>query len=128
MHDDQRKRSTRALRPQQPLSELLARFGSERTNALPVTDRDGKLLGIVAAGDLEQAISRKVDEQRHTAAALMREAPALHTHDSLEHAVLALGSTDDEALPVLSPEDDRLIAWLTHRRVLNAYRQHTRSS
>jgi chloride channel protein, CIC family len=54
----------------------------------------------------------------------MREAPTLHADDSLEQAILALGATDDEALPVLAPEDDRLIGWLTHRRVLNAYRQH----
>jgi chloride channel protein, CIC family len=46
------------LRPQQRLGEMVARFGSERTNALPVTDPDGRLLGIVAAGDLERTIAR----------------------------------------------------------------------
>lgn len=53
----------------------------------------------------------------------MREAPLLRAPDSLEQAVLALGATDDEALPVLADEGDRLIGWLTHRCVLNAYRQ-----
>jgi CIC family chloride channel protein len=112
------------LRPQQRLGEMVARFGSERTNALPVTDPDGRLLGIVAAGDLERTIARDTNGQRSTASTLMREAPTLHADDSLEQAILALGATDDEALPVLAPEDDRLIGWLTHRRVLNAYRQH----
>ena len=112
------------LRPQQPLDELIARFGSERTNALPVADPDGRLLGVVAAGDLERTIARDTNGQQNTAAILMREALTLHADDSLEQAILALGATDDEALPVLAPEDDRLIGWLTHRRVLNAYRQH----
>jgi chloride channel protein, CIC family len=112
------------LRPQQRLGEMVARFGPERTNALPVTDPDGRLLGIVAAGDLERTIARDTNGQRSTASTLMREAPTLHADDSLEQAILALGATDDEALPVLAPEDDRLIGWLTHRRVLNAYRQH----
>lgn len=113
----------RPLRPQQPLGELVARFGSERTNTLPVADHDGKLLGVVAASDLERTIARNANGQQSTAATLMREAPTLRARDSLEQAVLALGATDDEALPVLAPEDGRLIGWLTHRRVLNAYRQ-----
>lgn len=113
----------RPLRPQQPLDELVARFGSERTNTLPLADDHGKLLGIVAAGDLERTIARGANNQQRTAATLMREVPILRASDSLEQAILALGATDDEALPVLDPEDDRLIGWLTHRRVLNAYRQ-----
>jgi chloride channel protein, CIC family len=114
-------RPPRPLRLEQPLGELVARFGAERTNALPVVEEDGKLLGVVSALDLERAISQEPDGQQPTVAALMRTAPALHVHDTLEHAVLALGSTDDEALPVLG-EDDQLIGWLTHRRLLRAYR------
>lgn len=117
----------RPLRPQQPFDELVERFGSERTNSLPVADEDGKLLGIVAAGDLERTIARDENgssDRERTAVTLMREAPILRAPDLLEQAVLALGATDDEALPVLADESDRLIGWLTHRCVLNAYRQH----
>jgi chloride channel protein, CIC family len=117
----------RPLRPHQPLDELIARFGSERTNTLPVADHDGKLLGVVAAGDLERTLARDTNGQPITAAALTREAPTLRALDSLEQAILALGATDDEALPVLTTDDDRLIGWLTHRRVLNAYRQRLSS-
>ena len=44
----------------------------------------------------------------------------LGASDSLEEAVQALASTDDEGLPVTS-ENDHLIGWITHRRVLRAY-------
>jgi chloride channel protein, CIC family len=113
----------RPLQPQQPLGDLLARFGAERTDTLPVADQDGKLLGVVAAGEVERTIARDANGQRSTVATLMREAPVLRARDSLEQAILALGASDDEALPVLASEDGRLIGWLTHRRVLNAYRQ-----
>lgn len=120
---DVRRRAASPLQPGQPLGELIARFAAERTNTLPVADHDGKLLGVVAAGDLERTIARDANGQQNTAATLMREAPTLTAQDSLEQAILVLGASDDEALPVLAPDDGRLIGWLTHRRVLNAYRQ-----
>jgi CBS domain-containing protein len=68
-----------------------------------VADHAGKLLGVVAAGDLERTIARNAIEQRSTAATLMRKVPTLRANDSLEQAILALGASDDEALPVLAP-------------------------
>jgi CIC family chloride channel protein len=112
----------RPLQALQPLDELVARFGSERTNALPVADSDGRLLGVVSAVDLERAIAQDGGAQL-TVATLTREAPLLRVHDTLERAVLALAGTDDEALPVLAAEGEELIGWLTHRRLLNAYRR-----
>ncbi len=112
----------RPLRPGQPLDELVARFGSERTSALPVADDDGGLLGVVSAVDLERAIAKGADEGELTVAALTREAPPLRVHDTLEQAVLALAGTDEDALPVLAADGKELIGWLTHRRLLNAYR------
>jgi CIC family chloride channel protein len=88
-----------------------------------VADDAGRLLGVVAAGDLERTLARDASNgPRTTAATLMREAPTLLAGDSLEQAILALGATDDEALPVLAPDDGRLIGWLSHRRVLKALR------
>ena len=59
------------------------------------------------------------------AAALARAAPQLRATDSLEDAVHALAATDDDGAPVLD-EHGRLIGWLTHRRVLRAYRERSR--
>ncbi len=114
-------RPPRALTPEQPLSELIDRFAAERTDSLPVIDHQDKLIGIVAAGDVERAIARDPSEPR-VAATLAREAPVLHAGESLENAVLALGASDDEGVPVLG-DQGRVVGWLTHRRLLRAYRQ-----
>jgi CIC family chloride channel protein len=116
-------RPPRALHPDQPISELVKRFTDERTDALPVVDEHGSLLGVVAAVDIEQAINQGAEETE-LALALARVAPKLRASDTLEDGVVALGATDDEGIPVL---DDRgqLIGWLTHRRLLRAYRAET---
>jgi CIC family chloride channel protein len=122
-------RPPKALNPQQPLPELIDRFAAERTESLPVIDTGGKLIGVVAAADVEQAISRE-PAPGVVAATLAREAPALRAGESLEHAVLALAATDDEGVPVIDDQDERVVGWLTHRRLLRAYRQrlHTAAS
>ena len=51
----------RALTPEQPLTDLIDRFAAERPDSLPVTARDHKLIGVVAAGDVEQAIAREAE-------------------------------------------------------------------
>jgi hypothetical protein len=38
--------------------------------------------------------------------------------------VIALGTTDDEGIPVIGATDDQMIGWLTHQSVLRAYRGH----
>jgi CIC family chloride channel protein len=115
-------RPPRALVPDQPLSELIDRFAAERSDSLPVIDHDQKLVGIVAAGDIERAIARDLTGGPRVAATLAREAPVLRAGESLEDAVLALGAADDEGVPVLSDEG-RVVGWITHRRLLRAYRQ-----
>ena len=105
----------RALTPDQPLREIVERFATERTDSLPVTDAVGSLTGVIAASDLERAISHRTDSTT-----LAREVPRLQPSDSLEDAVQALASTDDEGLPVID-EDNQLIGWITHRHVLRTY-------
>ena len=112
----------RPLAPGQPLRDVLDRFANERTEALPVLDPDGALLGIVTAIDIEQAIGNARDGQ--TASSLVHETPELHLDESLEDAVRALALTDDEGLPVLDADGGTVVGWLTHRRLLRAYHAH----
>jgi CBS domain-containing protein len=114
-------RPPRALAPEQPLDDLIARFAKERADSLPVIDGNDQLIGVVAAGDVEQAVARG-SAAAGDAATLAREAPVLRAGESLERAVLALGAADDEGIPVLG-EQGRVVGWLTHRRLLRAYRQ-----
>ncbi len=113
----------RPVRPDQPLNDLVKRFAAERSDSLPIIDQNGSLLGVIAAVDIERAISQSAD-QPPLAAALARAAPDLRADDSLEDAVHALGSTDNDGVPVLG-DDHQLIGWLTHRRLLRAYRERS---
>ncbi|MGI9184009.1 MAG: chloride channel protein [Solirubrobacteraceae bacterium] len=112
-------RAPKPLKPDQPLHEIVKRFAAERTDSLPVIATDGALIGIIAAVDVERAIDHSPHDTT-SGARLAREAPRLRASDSLEVAVRALGASDDEGVPV-TDEDDQLIGWLTHRRVLRAY-------
>jgi chloride channel protein, CIC family len=105
--------------PGQPLDEIVARFAAERGDSLPVINAVGSLVGVIAARDVEQAISHGSDGTTQ-GATLARDVPHLGAADSLEDAVQALASTDDQGLPVTGM-DDQLIGWITHRRVLRAY-------
>jgi CBS domain-containing protein len=109
----------RPLTPDEPLHEIVERFATERTDSLPVTDAVGSLTGIIAATDVERAISHGSDTTT-TRAQLTRDVPRLGASDSLEDAVQALASTDDEGLPVID-EDNQLVGWITHRHVLRTY-------
>jgi CIC family chloride channel protein len=111
----------RPLDPDQPLREMLDRFAAERTNALPVIDADGALLGVVSAGDVEQAIATPGSKQ--TALALVHETPGLHVEQTLEEAIWRLSATDDDGLPVLDTDGKHAVGWLTHRALLHAYRE-----
>jgi CBS domain-containing protein len=56
------------------------------------------------------------------AADLMREAPTIRPEDTLEDGVALLAAGDDEGIPVIDTRGN-LVGWLTHRRVLRAYRR-----
>jgi len=115
-------RLPRPLAPEQPLREVLRRFTSERADTLPVIDGDGALLGVIAAADIEQALAGTPHEL--TAASLVHTAPELRVDQSLEDGVRALAATDDDGVPVLDAEGNGVVGWLTHRRLLRAYRAH----
>jgi len=110
------------LAPEQPLHDVLDRFTNERADALPVIDADGVLLGVITATDIEQAITNPRDGL--SARSLAREVPEIRADQSLEDAVRALATTDQEGLPVLDSDGENVIGWLTHRRILRAYHAH----
>ena len=112
-----------ALRPDDSLDQIVGRFATEISRSLPVVDHDDALVGVLTATDVERAVSQPT-EQPPTAAILARRTPRLHSHDTLEAAVIALGATDDEGIPVIGETDDQMIGWLTHQSVLRAYRSH----
>ena len=80
------------------------------------------LTGIPAARDIERTINHRTDSTV-MGPTLARHVPRLRASDSLEDAVQALASSDDESLPVID-EDNQFIGWITHRHVLRTYLKH----
>jgi CIC family chloride channel protein len=117
-------RAPRALTTEVPLESLIARFTSERTDSLPVLDSHDRLLGIVAASDVERAIGE--DGEEPTAGALMHRTPELSTDQSLEDAVEILTASEEDGLPVVGAGGTQLVGWITHRRLLRAYQSRVR--
>jgi CIC family chloride channel protein len=111
----------RPLRPDDTLAQIIRRFAAEHTDSLPVVERNGAFLGVATAADAERAIGQDPD-QPATAATLARDTPRLRPHESLEDAVIALGASDEQGIPVTGDRDDQMVGWLTHRRVLRTYR------
>jgi CIC family chloride channel protein len=107
------------LKTEQPLHKIVARFAAERTDSLPVIADDGSFAGIIAASDVELALDHGTDGTTR-GAALIHTVPRLAASDSLEDAVQALASTEAEGVPVIN-QNDQLVGWITHRRVLRAY-------
>jgi len=109
------------LAPEQSLRSVIARFAVERSEVLPVIDSRGTLLGIVAAVDVEQAITQGHDGP--SAVELAHASHELRADESLKDAVPALANSEDEGLPVLAAHSDQVVGWLTHRRLLRAYNE-----
>jgi CIC family chloride channel protein len=110
----------RPLAPETTLEDVIARLASERTDTLPVIGAHRALLGVVSASDVERAIGE--DRPWPNAAALVHRPPVLRVGESLEDAVGALTAGEEGGLPVLSASGEELVGWLTHRRLLRAYR------
>ncbi|HTZ85336.1 MAG TPA: chloride channel protein [Solirubrobacteraceae bacterium] len=103
-----------------PLADILARFAELDADTLPVLASDGALIGVLSAAAVESALGER--EDRPTAGSLARAAPELHAGQSLEDAVLALAASEEDGLPVLAQDGRAMVGWLTHRRLLSAYR------
>ncbi len=109
-----------AIAPETPLDALIALFSTAESDTLPVIDRDGALVGVLDAIDVEQAIEE--DRDGLSAQTLARPAPRVRARESLEQAVHALAGRDENGVPVLAAEDERVVGWLDHRHLLSAYR------
>jgi CIC family chloride channel protein len=111
------------LAPSASLETIIARLTNEHSNALPVTDAGGALLGVVTATDAEQAIDEATPGL--TAASLARAAPELRSDETIEDAIAVLAASNEDGVPILLPQGDEAVGWLTHRQLLRAYQEHS---
>ncbi|HEY1833881.1 MAG TPA: CBS domain-containing protein [Solirubrobacteraceae bacterium] len=93
---------------------------AERSDTLPVADEHGELQGVVTAADIEQALNEA--RQGLTASALVHPAPELRANQPIADAIAALAAGNDDGVPVLAPDRQEPVGWLTHRQLLRAMR------
>jgi CIC family chloride channel protein len=105
------------VRAEAAVADVAARLAAEGRDALPVLDLEERVIGIVDARALEQALERG---EEASVGDLAEESPPLRSDDDLGQAVIWLAEGDRSALPVLA-EDGGLAGWLEHRDILRAY-------
>jgi CIC family chloride channel protein len=103
-----------------PLEQAIARFANHGPDALPVVDPAGRYEGTVTMRAVEQALQ---GNENPPAAELARTVAALKEEESLEEALETLLGSDGSGAPVLAPDGQTLVGWLTHRDVLRLYQE-----
>ncbi|WP_204166110.1 chloride channel protein [Streptomyces sp. NEAU-S7GS2] len=91
--------------------------------ALPVLDAEGRYLGTLTARSVAEVLAERPGgdcEPPALAADLAEPTAPLTTDMALSTALHALVAAPGTGLPVLAPERDRLVGWLTHQSALRA--------
>jgi CIC family chloride channel protein len=111
--------------PELPVADIVERFAAGRTPSIPVLDSEGRLVGIVARSDAEEAVLRG-DDTALTSDIMTPDPLTCYADESLTLALQRLTARDISTLPVVDPtQDDRLVGVLRRRDIIEAY-QRTR--
>jgi len=90
------------LRPDEPLSQVIERLGASSYHGLPVTDTDGRYLGLVVLEEVHLASQFEHLQPWIVAADLMRtDVTPLRADDRLDRAVELFVESDRLVLPVV---------------------------
>jgi CIC family chloride channel protein len=100
------------------LGEVIARFAEQGRDALPVVDGAGRYRGTVTSRRVEQALR---EDGAVALGDLAESVPTLRPDETLEDAVALLVRSSGAGLPVIDPDRQGVIGWLTHHDVLRAY-------
>jgi chloride channel protein, CIC family len=114
------------VRPEDRLEQVLSIMTSTSCNALPVTDADGRLLGVLSLEEAHLAAQSPHSRSMILAADLMRtDVDALHLEDRVDRALELFVENDLTALPVIDGTTDRKVLGLVQRSdISNAYLRH----
>lgn len=111
------------IHPQMDLGELVRAISSSCRNVFPVTNDDGKLLGVVNLDDIRNIMFRQELYHRFTVSRFMNSAPArLLDTDSMEQVMRTFDDTKAWNLPVVD-SDGKYIGFVSKSKVFNSYRQ-----
>jgi CIC family chloride channel protein len=105
-----------------PLRAIIERFSDCDQRTFPVVDAEGRMTGVVDAGDLRRVLGEVELADLIVASDLARPPVTLSPEESLLQAVRKMTVAETEELIVVSPTDpDRPLAVLTHNGVVRAY-------
>jgi CIC family chloride channel protein len=101
-----------------PARDVIARFAKDDVDALPVVDSAGRFIGALSRDHVERSLQ---DEELDLPARdLARATSSVRENQSLERALASL-VRERSGLPVLSVTGGRVVGWLSHHNVLDAY-------
>jgi len=114
------------VHPEDRLEQVLGIMTSTSCNALPVTDSEGRLLGVLSLEEAHLAAQSPHSRAMILAADLMRtDVDALHLEDRVDRALELFVENDLTALPVIDGSSDRKVLGLVHRSdISTAYLRH----
>ena len=111
------------VHPEMDLGELVKAIAASHRNIFPVTDKNGRLLGIVLLDDIRNIMFRQELDHRFTVNKLMTSAPAkLFDTDGMEQVMQTFDDTKAWNLPVVN-EEGKYLGFVSKSKIFNSYRQ-----
>jgi CIC family chloride channel protein len=129
--EDAMVRDTINVPPHRKVSEVVALFEETKHHGFPLVDEQGFLHGIVSLHDVRRALQKRLSDAPVSEIAT-HEVVVCFPHETLNDALRKLGLRDVGRLPVVDPDDHRvLLGLITRKNIIAAYnlalmRQHQR--
>lgn len=111
------------VHPEMDLGEMVRAISKSKRNVFPVTDEEGKLLGIVLLDDIRNIMFRQELYHRFTVNKFMTSAPGrLYNTDSMEQVMRTFDDTKAWNLPVVDQEG-KYLGFVSKSKIFNSYRE-----
>ena len=111
------------VHPEMDLGEMVRAISQSKRNIFPVTDQEGKLLGIVLLDDIRNIMFRQELYHRFTVNKFMTSAPGrLYDTDSMEQVMRTFDDTKAWNLPVVDQEG-KYLGFVSKSKIFNSYRE-----
>ncbi|MEU9356734.1 chloride channel protein [Streptomyces sp. NPDC048301] len=108
------------LRATVRLGDAAALLSLSGHGALPVVGADGAYLGVVTARAVAEAMAEQPDAAPTAAGDLVEQPPRISSDEQLAAALHTLVAAPGTGLPVLAPDRNRPVGWLSHQSALRA--------